>query len=430
MTEKTPTKASAKKRAPRKASTRRIATSPKEEKLPVHRVSVREVKQEPMPSVSKKKEKAPADLSLSLYRRLIVGFVGVVAIALLTVLYLSTLKVTVYVTPVSEEIATEFVVDVVSTPVSESQIGGQVLSGSIGRTQTFTPTGEGSVQVDDIATGTVEIFNTSSASQALVKTTRLLTSDGILFRLSEGVTVPAGGSVQVAVYADEPGVSGNIESATFTIPGLSQAKQEVIYAESHEAFTGGVRTMTVITQAEMESTAETLKAALVEDALSMLRAQAGGAYEGEVASVETIEQTFSIEPDTQAEAFDVTLSLSVSAVFYDAQVLADLAEKQLYAEMGQGRQFVDMDEEGMEVSLEKFDVSLGNANLHVILTGRVMASRTSDALEMRRFVGMNEEEIQALLAQEGVATRVRMECFPFWVHRIPRFLDHVYLELE
>jgi hypothetical protein len=180
----------------------------------------------------------------------------------------------------------------------------------------------------------------------------------------------------------------------------------------------------------MESAAETLKATLVEDALSMLRAQAGEAYEGEAAFVETIEQTFSIEPDTQAEVFDVTLSLSVSAVFYDAQALADLAEKQLYAEMGQGRQLVDMDEEGMEVSPEKFDISLGNANLHVILTGRVMASRTSDALEMRRFVGMNEEEIQAFLVQEGVATRVRMECFPFWVHRVPRFLDHVYLELE
>jgi hypothetical protein len=430
MTEKTSAKAPAKKRAPRKASARRVAPSSKEEKFSVHRVSVREVKQESMPSVSKKKEKAPVDLSLSLYRRLTVGFVGVVAIALLTVLYLSTLKVTVYVTPISEEIVTEFVVDVVSTPVSESQIGGQVFSGSIGRTQTFTPTGEGSVQVDDIATGVVEIFNTSSANQALVKTTRLLTSDGILFRLSEGVTVPASGSVQATVYADASGISGNIEPTTFTIPGLSQAKQEVIYAESHEAFSGGVRTIAVITQAEMESAAETLKATLVEDALSMLRAQAGEAYEGEAAFVETIEQTFSIEPDTQAEVFDVTLSLSVSAVFYDAQALADLAEKQLYAEMGQGRQLVDMDEEGMEVSPEKFDISLGNANLHVILTGRVMASRTSDALEMRRFVGMNEEEIQAFLVQEGVATRVRMECFPFWVHRVPRFLDHVYLELE
>ncbi|KKU39987.1 MAG: hypothetical protein UX57_C0030G0002 [Candidatus Uhrbacteria bacterium GW2011_GWE2_46_68] len=117
-----------------------------------------------------------------------------------------------------------------------------------------------------------------------------------------------------------------------------------------------------------------------------------------------VEETYSIEPGTQAESYEVTLSLVVTAVFYDEEVLKEIAEEQLYAEMGQGRQLVSTDEDGMEVSLEKFDVDLGNANLHVVLMGKVMTSRTSDALEIRRFVGMNEQEIQTLLLKEGVAT--------------------------
>ena len=431
MTEKKSTKVPAKKRAPRKSSVKKVSPPLEEEKKVSQQVFVRELKTDLEPPVhhTKKKSEVPSP-SLSFYRRLVIGFVGIVVLVLLTVLYFSTLKVTITVTPVSEDISTEFVVDIVPVPVSASEIKGIVATGSIGRTQTFVPTGEGSTEMDDIAKGMVTIYNTSSASQTLVKTTRLLTPEEVLFRLEEGVTVPAGGSVEAVVYADEVGALGNIAPTTFTIPGLSQSKQALIYAESTEVFTGGVRTIAVVTQTELDTAAETLKSTLVADALSMLRAQAGEENDGVALDVQVVEETYSIEPGTQAESYEVTLSLVVTAVFYDEEVLKEISEEQLYAEMGQGRQLVSTDEDGMEVSLEKFDVDLGNANLHVVLMGKVMTSRTSDALEIRRFVGMNEQEIQTLLLKEGVATQVRMYCFPFWVHKVPRFMDHVYLEIE
>ena len=431
MTEKKFTKTPSKKRVPRKAPVKKVLPPLEEEKKAPQRISVREVKTDLEPVMHHKKEKQEIPSpSLSFYRRLVIGFVGIVVLVLLTVLYLSTLKVTITVTPVSEDISTEFVVDVVPVPVSESEIKGVVATGSIGRTQTFTPTGEGSTEVDDIATGTVTIYNNSSASQTLVKTPRLLTPEEILFRLEEGVTVPAGGSVAAAVYADEVGALGNIVPTTFTIPGLSQSKQALIYAESFETFTGGVRMIAVVTQSELDAAAETLKTTLVSDALSMLRAQAGEENDGEAVDIQVVEQTYSIESETQAESYDVMLSLVVTAVFYDKEILEEIAQTQLYAEIGQGRQLVSADKEGMEISLEKFDVELGNANLHIVLRGKVMTSRTSDALEIRRFVGMNEQEIQTLLSEEGVATQVRMHGFPFWIHKVPRFMDHVYLEIE
>jgi len=431
MTEKTSAKKPAKKRAPRKAAPKKITPPAEEEKKVSQRVPVREVQmhEESKETHKKAKQKVPSP-SLSIYRRLVIGFVGVVGIVLLCVLYLSTLKVTMYVTPVSEDISTEFVVDVVSTPVSDSEIKGAVVTGSIGKTQSFTPTGEGSTQVDDVAKGTLTIYNTSTTAQTLVATTRFLSPENILFRLEEGVTVPAGGSVEAAVYADQAGATGNLAPTRFTIPGLSQSKQELIYAESAVAFTGGTRTIAVVTQAELEASAETLKTSLVSDALSMLRAQAGETGGGEAVEIAVTAQTYSIEPDTEAETYDVTLSLTVTAVFYDKEVLNTIAQNQLYEEIGQGRQFVSADFDQMIVILEKYDVALGNANIHVVLHGKVMTSRTSDALAIRRFVGMNTEEIQTLLSGEGVATSVRMECFPFWIHRVPRFLDHVNLELE
>src|SRR3989338_2595118 len=98
----------------------------------------------------------------------------------------------------------------------KTDVQGQVVSGSLGKTQSFTPTGTSSKTVEDISTGTVKIYNNLSFAQALVATTRLLSQEGVLFRLKSAVTIPAGGSVDAPVYADLPGVSGDIKPTRFT----------------------------------------------------------------------------------------------------------------------------------------------------------------------------------------------------------------------
>ena len=88
--------------------------------------------------------------------------------------------------------------------------------------------------------------NDSSISQPLVATTRLLTADGILFRMKKGATVPANGTVEVDVYADKSGKASEIGPSKFTIPGLNEARQKVVWAESIKPMVGGVRQFGVI----------------------------------------------------------------------------------------------------------------------------------------------------------------------------------------
>lgn len=94
--------------------------------------------------------------------------------------------------------------------------------------------------VDGIAEGTFELVNETGNAQVLVATTRLLSEDGVLFRLKDRVSVPAGGRITATAAADQPGASGNVGPGRFTIPGLSTAQQSVIYAELKEEAVGGL----------------------------------------------------------------------------------------------------------------------------------------------------------------------------------------------
>lgn len=372
----------------------------------------------------------PAAVPLIMYRRIALTFIVLVAAALLAVLYLSTVQAVIHVDSTEDPITTEFVANVYEVPTRTTDVRGAVVSGTLGRTQTFEPTGDSSKTVDDIARGTVTITNNLTFAQSLVTTTRFLSESGVLFRLESAVTVPAGGSVEAEVYADVAGETGNIQPTRFSIPGLSATRQASVYATSVEAFTGGIYSVAVVSQEELDAGASGLEASLLEDAKDMLIAEVGETFTGQSYDVEVVEKTFSIEPDTEAQSFDVTLSLKVTAVFFDQEALGKIAVAKLYEGLGQGQEFMNVDASDMQVSVEAVDEEAGQANILVSLSVPAITSRTSDALQVGRFVGMSEEEVRQLLVGEGVASDVSVEFFPFWVRNVPRLKDHIYIDIR
>ena len=117
------------------------------------------------------------------------------------------------------------------------------------------------------ARGMITISNAYSADpQSLVATTRFETSDGKVYRLTEGVTVPGmkgttPGTIDATVIADQPGTSYNIATATFTIPGFKGSpKYDKFSARSQKAMAGGSdgsgsANQTVIAKADLEKAA-------------------------------------------------------------------------------------------------------------------------------------------------------------------------------
>lgn len=372
----------------------------------------------------------PAAVPLIMYRRIALTFIVLVAAALLAVLYLSTVQAVIHVDSTEEPITTEFVANVYDMPTRAADVRGAVVSGTLGRTQTFEPAGDSSKTVDDLARGTVTITNNLTFAQSLVATTRFLSESGVLFRLESTVTIPAGGTVEAEVYADVEGQSGNIGSTRFSIPGLSATRQASVYATSTEAFTGGIYSVAIVSQEELDAAAAELEASLLEDAKAMLITEMGETFTGQSYDVEVVEKTFSIEPDTEAQSFDVTLSLKVTAVFFDQDALGKIAVAKLYEGLSQGQEFINVDASNMQVGVEAVDEEAGQANILVSLSVPAITSRTSDALQVGRFVGMNEEEVRELLVGEGVASDASVEFFPFWVSTVPRLKDHIYIDIR
>lgn len=379
--------------------------------------------------VAPRRSLAPSP-SLRLYRRIAFGFVGVVAAILVAVVYVSTVSATIRITPASETIKTEFLLDVVRTPTRDNEIRGRVLSGSLSRTETYVPSGEGVKEVAGIARGTVTLHNETGAAQPLVRTTRLLAPDGNLFRLDKTVTVPARGEIDVAIYADKPGASGDLPpTKLFTIPGLNAEKQKLVYAFSTKAFSGGLSRSAAIGQADIDRAADDLKTRLTADAKSMLRTEADAALKGEAYTVTVSDQKSSVVVGAQADKFDLSMTVRLTAVFYDKTAVQDVASRHLFEALPAGKRFADVNASGLQTTVEKVNLKDEKANVRVYLDGRAVPSTASAGLDPARFAGLSPEKVKELLVSEGLATDVEVKLSPPFIRSVPRLKDHITVEI-
>ena len=110
---------------------------------------------------------------------------------------------------------------------------------------------QGTETVSVPATGQIIVYNDySGAVQKLITNTRFETPGGFIYRIHGAISIPgqtkAGGkttpgSVEVTVYADQPGEKYNIGLTDFTIPGFKNdsARYQKFYARSKTPMSGG-----------------------------------------------------------------------------------------------------------------------------------------------------------------------------------------------
>lgn len=212
----------------------------------------------PDPSLS-----VPLPASIHARMKFIIGGIGIVVFLLIggVSFFLFTPKAIITVLPTYSKEQIDFELKLISggtntdlTEASSStlEVPYRMKEEAIAVPLTITPSGVGSGG-ERKARGKVVIYNAFSADpQPLVATTRLQTADGIIFRLTTGVTVPgvttiAGkeepGAIEADIVADQSGDAYNIAPTSFTIPGFKgNAKYEKFSAKLLTATTGGSKT--------------------------------------------------------------------------------------------------------------------------------------------------------------------------------------------
>lgn len=370
--------------------------------------------------VARRTQTTQADQPVRFYKFVALTFLALTLILFGVIVFMSSKRASIVITTKPES------VDITTTVTVNAEDGlrsvpGSVVSTTIAGSHVYTPTGNR--EEPGIATGTVTLHNESSVDQPLVATTRLLNEDGILFRLEKRVLVPANGTVETSVYADVEGSSGNVAPATWTIPGLNQAKQAIIYATSDDVMTGGIRTIGIVSQDDIDKATKFLLAELQEDARDTLNQTAGDT----VGVFDIVDSNVSADVEVGEEVSEFTVSggATVVGVFFDQEDIVMLAKDVLMSRAIDDAEYIEPSDAPPAVALSEYDTADGSAVLDVTYTGRATINPESKQLSKMMFYGKTKDEVRRYLLSLDHVYGVDVTLRPAWTQTVPHVSEHI-----
>ncbi len=368
--------------------------------------------------------------SVRLYKRIAFTFIGLTLVLLGVVLAATLSRATITIVPKPVTVRAEVKVTVDTKTKTAETVPGMVVAESVSGQSSASPAGTGAV-VKGKATGTVLLVNKRATAQALVATTRLMSKDGVLFRLKKGVNIPANGELKdVEVYADQEGSAGEIGPSTFTIPGLSADLQKIVYAFSEKPMTGGVSNVSTVAQTDIDKAVSDLKDQLVAKATNELAAQtAGRGFTGSAVFVNEDARSVSAKAGDTVGSFDVLLKLTVTGVYYDKDKLQNLGSAALRANVPGEMELGSNDVNTAEVTVQNASTATGTATLDAVFSGQAVVTSASPILDRSRLVGLDANMIKAYFKSQDSIADATVSFSPFWVNQAPA-ANHITINIK
>lgn len=196
----------------------------------------------------------------------------------------------------------------------------------------------GTTSVDKKAKGTVTIYNNSTVDKPLANGSRFQSTSGVLFRSQEQLTIPAHGSLDATLIADNPGVSGNIPAGKFTLPGLNSQNQLLIYAVSTKPFTGGVESQRIVSSDDVTIAERTLKDIVTSNAQSQFPATNASTYTVFLKD----NSVYSTKSTPAVGSVSDTVSVTVTGDSFALAMPSDSIESLVHERLGSNMQIVSI----------------------------------------------------------------------------------------
>lgn len=295
---------------------------------------------------------------------------------------------------------------------------------------------EGTENANDPAQGPVTIYNAQAKPQELIKNTRFETPEGLIFRIRESITVPAGtaekpGEYQTTVYADAGGESYNIGPSSFTLPGLKgSAIFDKVYARSSGSMTGGF-------SGERPSVTEATRSAQVPGIEEKLRtdlaeAVAAKVPEGYTILPGSIMYSFAPMPDAAGagEMVKVQLQGSARAYAFPKSALAKaIASRTIGAYANQNVTLESV--EGLTLSVADGAAPAASDALSFALSGNADIYWVIDPEKISGSVaGKTRDAARTLLAGYPEIAEASLVLRPFWEGKLPEDPSKIEVVIE
>lgn len=359
--------------------------------------------------------------SVGFYRTIAVSFLVVTLALMGIIIFFTSKKATIVVVAKTDNKNINLDVNVSQQKATGLAIVGLVTTTEFKWSQKYFPTGNKTVQ--GLAVGTVVLHNETNLPQTLVKTTRLLTPAGVLFRLSDKVLVPAKGEVTASVYADQPGATGNIGPSKFIIPGLNEDKQKVIYAESSKDMTGGVRTIGVLSEGDLKA-AETDYLDKVKQAINSSLTQTGS-FNQKLVFVPSHNVTADHKAGEEVSEFNLSGTSTVVIVFYNSDDLKSVLGKEISSRIDVSTEKVLSVSKEPQVSLASYDLEKQKARFSVYQDVLVTLDANAEKLVAANFFGKSKDEIERYVFSLGHVVGVDVKFSPSWMRSAPAVADRI-----
>lgn len=285
---------------------------------------------------------------------------------------------------------------------------------------TFTNTNlQTTTETTEKAEGIIQITNDWTQNQPLQATTRFQSPDGKIFRSTERVDVPAGGTVNVHVIADEAGVSGTLPVDThFTIPGLWQGLQDQIYGTSVETFSGGVKKIAVISATDIEQAKKDALAGLLIKAKEQLQST-------DPESESYVLQTDLLLSQANATAGDKADSLiySVRARYIALSIPSQTLYKLLYDKLGliltDDEEITEIDLDALDITIEHVSSDSKSIQIRIHTEALAQLKETASLFSPVSLANKTQTELDDVATAEQGITSIQASFSPFWVKRTP-----------
>lgn len=296
----------------------------------------------------------------------------------------------------------------------------------------------GRSQVKEKAAGTIVIYNAySSQSQQLVAKTRFETPDGKIFRLVEGVTVPAatvsGGKIQPSnttakIEADQPGEAYNVGPVEkMTIPGFKgTSKYDGFYGSITTPLSGGyVGEKAVPTESDIsvarEKTKEMLESSLESGIMKNNPSDfkfVKGASEFKITKLAVVSST------DQNGKFAVFGEGEFKAIGFRGRDLENMFLKLAEAADGQVLQGLTVSYADPLVNFEAGSFAV-NVEANAVLTGDFNEQKLKDSIR-----GKKIDEARREVAKVPFLASGKITVKPMWLYKIPSKINRVSVVLE
>ncbi len=376
----------------------------------------------------------PRPPSSNLYRNIAFSFLGLTVLVVIGALWVSSVHARVTVKVRHDTTQVQSTIDVAKSP-DQNQLKGRVVQGTFEKIQEFAVKDSGaasSVSEDLEVSGTVKITNNYSKSQTLVKTTRLLTSDGRLYRIDKNVVIEPKESVTVTAHSDKKGKDYVLSAGTkLSIPGLWIDIQKFIYAEVVSGFSGGQQMSKIVSSMDVSDAQKALEDAVFDQAKKTLKAEAGAGDDWQAVYQEkVIEKKVNATPGQKSDQFLASIKLQVTAVFYPQKDMEVLVKQKLKERLPDGRELMNFDPNIVTYKVEDVDVANEKAKIGFSAQAATRLTENSPALSKDVISGMSLEDAKTKLQSNDGVESVDIQIRPSWISKLPSMKDHIEMVIQ